>query len=271
MSSSIPSSYQNIETIHSKDNQLIKKLRSLIAESRASKSVGELWLEGEHLCSAAFDKGVEVQHLICAASYLPELVTRYPKWLQSSKKISLLQDDLFYKLSPLPSPSLVGFLVNIPRSEKVNSEIPTVVLDRVQDAGNVGSVLRSASAFGFKQIIALKGTANLWSNKVVRSGMGAHFGLNLIETDSLDEIKSLAVPLLCTSSHVGIFLNELQSIHQLPHPCAWVFGHEGQGVSQELLDLAKIRVMIAQPGGEESLNVAAACAICLYASSAVRA
>ena len=145
--------------------------------------MGELWLEGEHLCSAAFDKGVEVQHLICAASYLPELVTRYPKWLQSSKKISLLQDDLFYKLSPLPSPSLVGFLVNIPRSEKVNSEIPTVVLDRVQDAGNVGSVLRSASAFGFKQIIALKGTANLWSNKVVRSGMGAHFGLNLIETD----------------------------------------------------------------------------------------
>ena len=270
MKSTINPKFQSLETIHYKDNQLIKKLRGLIAESRAYKNVGELWLEGEHLCSAAFDKGVEIQHLICAASQLSELTRRYPQWLENSNKITLLQDELFHKLSPLPSPTYVGFLVNIPKLKSLNSKIPTVILDRVQDAGNVGSVLRSASAFGFKQIIALKGTANLWSNKVVRSGMGAHFGLSLIESDSFAEVKSLEIPLLCTSSHVGIFLDELQSTNRLPNPCAWVFGHEGQGVSQELFDLANMKVKIAQPGGEESLNIGAASAICLYASSTVR-
>jgi TrmH family RNA methyltransferase len=142
----------------------------------------------------------------------------------------------------------------------------TVVLDRVQDAGNVGSILRSASAFGFRQVVALKGSAALWSPKVLRAGMGAHFALDLIEAASLDDLRSLRVPMLVTHVHEGDFLHRTP----LPWPCAWVLGHEGQGVCATLEEQAALRIRIAQPGGEESLNVAAAAAICLHASGAMR-
>jgi RNA methyltransferase, TrmH family len=141
-----------------------------------------------------------------------------------------------------------------------------VILDRVQDAGNVGSILRSASAFGFSQVIAIKGTAALWSPKVLRAGMGAHFALHLVEGLESDGLAGLGLPLLVTSSHQG----ELLQRARLPWPCAWVLGHEGQGVSPELAACAAQSVRIAQPGGEESLNVAAAAAICLHASAAAR-
>jgi TrmH family RNA methyltransferase len=127
-------------------------------------------------------------------------------------------------------------------------------------------VLRSAAAFGFRQVVALKGTAALWSPKVLRAGMGAHFGLRLVEGVQAAALADLALPLLATSSHDGDLLHRAD----LPWPCAWLLGHEGQGVSPALMARAQQTVRIAQPGGEESLNVAAAAAICLHASAAAR-
>ena len=141
--------------------------------------------------------------------------------------------------------------------------VPTVILDRVQDAGNVGSILRSAAAFGFRQVLAMKGTAALWSPKVLRSGMGAHFRLDMREGLTPEILDSLALPLVVTSSHQGESVQRLA----LPQPCAWAMGHEGQGVGPELMARARFFARIDQPGGEESLNVAAAAAICLYASA----
>jgi len=143
----------------------------------------------------------------------------------------------------------------------------TVVLDRLQDAGNVGAILRCASAFGYRQVLAIKGTAALWSPKVLRAGMGAHFGLHMVESASETDVALLQVPVLTTSSHEGPFLHALLQRNALPQKCAWVFGHEGQGVSDSLMALANQKVRIAQPGGEESLNVATAAAICLHASA----
>lgn len=126
----------------------------------------------------------------------------------------------------------------------------------------MGSILRSAAAFGFTQVLALSGTAALWSPKVLRAGMGAHFALRLIEGVDPTALDTLQTPLLATSSHEGVVLGRAV----LPWPCAWLLGNEGQGVSAGLLERAALKVRIAQPGGEESLNVAAAAAICLYAS-----
>jgi TrmH family RNA methyltransferase len=137
-----------------------------------------------------------------------------------------------------------------------------VVLDRVQDAGNVGSILRSAAALGFGQVIALSGTAALWSTKVLRAGMGAHFGLCLVEGATIDTLAQLQVPLLGTSSHAAERLDQ----SGIEWPCAWVFGHEGQGLDAELASRCAHILAIPQPGGEESFNVAAAAAICLYES-----
>ena len=132
-----------------------------------------------------------------------------------------------------------------------------------RSAGNVGSILRSASAFGVRQVLALKGTVALWSPKVLRAGMGAHFALALIEGLEADALDALRVPLLATSSHGGTPLPDAA----LPRPCAWVLGHEGQGVAPALLARSALQLCIPQPGGEESLNVAAAAAVCLYESA----
>jgi TrmH family RNA methyltransferase len=135
-----------------------------------------------------------------------------------------------------------------------------VILDRLQDAGNVGSILRSAAAFGVTQVLALRGTAALWSPKVLRAAMGAHFALQLHEAMAEQDLWPLRLPWVATSSHATAVLHEAK----LPRPCAWVFGHEGQGVSAELAARCTLTLRIAQPGGEESLNVAAAAAICLH-------
>jgi TrmH family RNA methyltransferase len=127
----------------------------------------------------------------------------------------------------------------------------------------VGSILRSASAFGFQQIISLKGSCALWSPKVLRASMGANFALTLLEGKSIEDIALLKLPLLATSSHEGEYVGKAQ----LPWPCAWIMGHEGQGVQIALEQMATQKLRINQPGGEESLNVAAAAAICLFASS----
>jgi RNA methyltransferase, TrmH family len=148
----------------------------------------------------------------------------------------------------------------------LDANAASVVLDRLQDAGNVGNILRSASAFGFGQVIALKGTVALWSPKVLRAGMGAHFGLRLIELATDDALAALSVPMLATSSHASRAIHEVP----LPWPCAWVMGHEGQGVSATLLRRCAESLRIPQPGGEESLNVAAAAAVCLYESARQR-
>jgi len=133
----------------------------------------------------------------------------------------------------------------------------------VQDAGNVGSILRSAAAFGVAQVLALKGTAALWSPKVLRAGMGAHFGLRLVEGASREALDALGVPLLATSPQAD------EEIHRAPlaWPCAWLLGHEGQGVDPALARRCTRMLRIPQPGGQESLNVAAAAAVCLYESA----
>jgi len=115
--------------------------------------------------------------------------------------------------------------------------------------------------------VAIKGTAGLWSTKVLRAGMGAHFGLQLIESASAENLLSLKMPLLGTDVHEGPYLHELLKQGGLTQKCAWVMGHEGQGVSAEIMALVTQKIRISQPGGEESLNVATAAAICLHASA----
>ena len=248
------------ERISSASNPLIKELRKLGLDSTAYRKQGRVWLEGDHLCRAALLRGLKPAISVYSESFWPlaqEIIA------QAAIKNIVVPDALFARISALESPAGMGFVMDLPPSRSLNSSVASVVLDRVQDAGNVGSILRSAAAFGFHQVIALKRTAALWSPKVLRAGMGAHFGLQLMEGVAPEELAALAVPMVVTSSHEGDVLGQVK----LPMPCAWVFGHEGQGVSELFMAKADIKVRIAQPGGEESLNVAAAAAICLHFSS----
>ena len=250
----------NVTFVSSRSNPQLMALRRLAQSNAEYRKSGRIWLEGDHLCRAALARGVKPQLAVFAASFWP---TAPRQWSEHADAIIVLDDALWRDLSALESPAKMGYVIALPLAPDVQPGLASVVLDRVQDAGNVGSILRSASAFGFQQVIALKGTAGLWSPKVVRSGMGAHFGLNLIEGAEVADLDGLGLPLFVTSSHQGDYLHQ----SAFPKPSAWAFGHEGQGVCDELSRRASGFIRIAQPGGEESLNVAAAAAICLHSNA----
>lgn len=250
--------------IASAANPLVKDLRRLAQEPGAYRKLGSLWLEGDHLARAFLARGGRARLAV-----LPD--APHGAWLDpqlrslalQAEEVVLLEPALWASCSSLESPASIGFLIDLPTVQSpLPQGIDSVVLDRLQDPGNVGSILRSAAALGVRQVLALKGTVALWSPKVLRAGMGAHFGLQLHEGLGVAELDGLGLPLVGTSSYADAMLDAVA----LPSPCAWVLGHEGQGVSEALQQRCGLNVGIPQPGGEESLNVAAAAAVCFYES-----
>jgi TrmH family RNA methyltransferase len=257
------------EFIASRDNAQLKSLRRLSQDSTAYRSQGRLWVEGDHLCAAAvqcaWSPSLSLWPASAWAAGRPQAWASAhalgPEW---PGRLLLVDDALWPGLSALGSAADMAMVFKAPPIQPLQPGQATVVLDRLQDPGNVGSVLRSAAAFGFKQVLALSGTAALWSPKTLRAGMGAHFGLRLLEGQGPEALDALGLPLWVTSSHLGRPLSELAEHGHFTAAAAWALGHEGQGICADLMARATGHVRIEQPGGEESLNVAAAAAICLY-------
>ncbi len=251
-----------VKAITSRDNPLYKRLKALAGSTHQQRKSGHALLEGFHLAGAYLDVAGQPEMCVVTEGALRHdeaqaLVARIEE-----RRIVTLPDALFGQLSNVVNG--VGLLLLV---EKLDLPLPgrvthgCVVLDGVQDAGNVGSILRSAAAAGIGHVFCAPGTAYAWSSKVLRSGMGAHFLLQIhedIEPQTL--IERLDVPVAITDSHGA------QAIYDtdLSGPVAWVFGNEGAGVSQPWRDAVTYRVTIPQPGGMESLNVAAAAAVCLF-------
>ena len=250
--------------ISSRDNPVLQRLRKLSQDGGAYRKLGTVWLEGDHLMRACLQRGHAVNLAVITEAAMTEPALR--ALAESAPKVLVVPVALFKSISGLESPAQLGFEVPLDQARALQPGQDSVVLDRLQDAGNVGTILRSAAAMGFRQVLALKGTAALWSPKVLRAGMGAHFGLHLVEGLAPDGLDALQLPLVATSSHADKQLHQLL----LPSPCAWVMGHEGQGVQPDLMQRCALTVGIPQPGGEESLNVGAAAAICLYESARQR-
>lgn len=255
--------------VSSRSHVLVKQLHRQANDPGAYRKVGSVWLEGDHLCRALLARGGVPTLAVIAESAWQQQVDLRALALKAPEVV-MLDDHLLGEVSSLETPARIGFLMALPEVIAAPvATLDTVVLDRLQDPGNVGTVLRSAAALGVKQVLALKGSAALWSPKVLRAGMGAHFALNLHEgvaPEVLDDLVSRGLALVATSSHTR---DELHCV-TLPLPCAWVLGHEGQGVDAALLARCRLSVRIPQPGGEESLNVAAAAAICFYETARQR-
>jgi TrmH family RNA methyltransferase len=249
-----------LDRVTSRDNPALVRLRKLSAEAAGYRKTGSVWIEGDHLLRAALQRGWTPSLVVLTEAALQD--ADLARLAEAAPRALVVPAALFKGLSGLESPAQIGAELALPAVPAIDPRAASVVLDRLQDAGNVGAILRSAAAFGVRQVLALKGTAALWSPKVLRAGQGAHFGLRLVEGLVADDLAALQVPLIATSSHTAEVLHRAA----LPSPCAWVMGHEGQGVSAELMARCALTVGIPQPGGEESLNVAAAAAICLYES-----
>ena len=253
-----------VRAVSSAENPLLVRLRRLAADPAAYRRVGEIWIEGEHLCAARAARGGAVPTAVIGESAWQQAGLR--ALAERALQVVVVPDAALASITTLESPAPIGFVLTWPGTAFLRPATPSVVLDRLQDAGNVGTLLRSAAAFGIEQVVALKGTAALWSPKVLRAGMGAHFGLHLVEGLTEDGLASWDVPMIGTSPHASAQID--RSV--LPWPCAWVMGHEGQGVSAALAARCASTLRIPQPGGEESLNVAAAAAVCFYESARQR-
>lgn len=233
-----------------------------LAQGRAPRGEPRILLEGEHLCRAW------VQHQGPAPLAILDqraLETAVGSWLLRSagqRRVTLAPElaDLLSQVTHGP-PGL--FLLVNPPVLVVPDQItrPCLWLDRVQDPGNLGGLLRTAAAAGLDEAYLSPGCASAWSPKVMRGGQGAHFGLRIYEhVDLIEAVGRLGIPLAAAA------LDAADDLHatDLHQPCAWVFGNEGAGVDPALVAAATLRVRIAQTDAVESLNVAAAAAVCLF-------
>lgn len=245
--------------ITSRDNGTFKRLRALAAGGREE---GWALLDGMHLV-ASWTARVGVPGLV-AVSEVAMGRAEIAGFLAAHPTVETLvfSDALFSHISPVESPTGILALVAVPETRTGPIEGSCVVLDGVQDAGNVGSILRSAAACGIREALLSPGCARVWSPKVLRAAMGAHCFLAIRENCNVRAcLEGFAGMLLATrldaSAKCLFDLNLTGSV-------AWLFGSEGAGLSREVAALATASVRIPMPGGMESLNVGAAAAVCLF-------
>lgn len=245
--------------ISSRDNPFYKRLHRLIDGKRA----GEAVLEGVHLCQEWLrHQGLPQAALFDSSKLdvdgeLAELAQALPE----SSRVSC-EPALVRGLSQVGHGQGVYFLVAVPELlPPARIAENCLWLDRVQDPGNLGTLLRTAAAAGVAHAYLSTGCASAWAPKVLRSAQGAHFAMAVYEHLDLAQLRQrLDVPLLATALQGGVPLYDAV----LPERCAWLIGNEGQGVEPALLGLADMRVFIPQEPGVESLNAAVAAAICLF-------
>lgn len=246
--------------LESKDNPKIKHLRGLIDQNSYRKKQGQTVLEGTHLVLAWLEQGRKINSIFTTEHAMEhedfdKIATFY------TGTVFVLSEAFYREISTLGTTLACLAIIDLPSSrDALDFSADTLILENVQDPGNVGTLLRSAAAAGIKQVVCTKGSASLWSPRVMRAGMGAHFSLNTYENVALEEtLSKFEIPVFVTSSH------QSESLYQkdLSSPVVWILGNEGQGASEFALQHAQA-VTIPQPGGQESLNVAVAGSICFF-------
>ncbi|MFZ2853107.1 MAG: RNA methyltransferase [Rhodocyclaceae bacterium] len=249
--------------IASRDNPHFKALKKLCQSGRERRKTGLLLLDGMHLIEAYGQHfGLPAEIIVSEIGAQRGEIADYLAGAGARCATAVLADALFAELASVDTPSGIMALVAQPRpAHGLNQEADAVLLDGIQDPGNVGSILRSAAAAGFRQILLSRDCAHAWSPKTLRAAMGAHFLLDIHESCDLPGFlggyqgQGVVTALDATTT---LYAADLKK------PLAWVFGSEGQGVCPEVAEAARLRVRIPMPGATESLNVAAAAAICLF-------
>ncbi|MDI6749067.1 MAG: RNA methyltransferase [Rhodocyclaceae bacterium] len=280
-----------MKTITSRDNPTFKALRDLASDARRQKREGRALLEGPHLLAAALDHGVVPELVAVAEETLdhPEIAALLARI--AGVPVLCLRSTLFREVSELKTPVGILARIAVPDATKVGGAVPPaptfrnesapggtlpfppaptlrtgtagdcLLLDAVQDAGNVGTLLRTAAAAGVRDVLLGPGCAGAWTQRVLRAAQGAHFSLAIHENVDLAAfVQSFAGQSLATVAHGGESLYALD----LSRPTAWLFGNEGAGLSPNLVAMAAKRVTIPLAADCESLNVAAAAAVCLF-------
>jgi len=251
-----------LKLIRSRDNPQVKALVKLASSSRERRETGTTLLEGEHLVRAYRESGGKAETIFASETAMAKPEIRALLEGAPADTRLVLADRLVDRISQLVSTAGIGAVVRTPESGLPPRTLAScVLLENIQDPGNLGSILRSAVAAGIAQVFLSRGSVFAWSPKVIRAGMGAHFFLSIFEAVDLADIARA-----CSGRNVAMEPRAQASLYELylKGPVAWAFGNEGAGLSEGVLRLATDRARIPMPGSAESLNVAAAAAICLF-------
>lgn len=258
--------------VRSADNERYRRLLTLSNSSRERRKLQRTVIEGHKLLEAFLDMPTQqpstVHDVFVNQSMVQDaLVLR----LASVKPATVLADGLFKAASQLASPAGPIAIIDTPTlalPDQFDEEL--VYLDRIQDPGNVGTILRTCAAAGLRNVVTSAGTAFCWAPKVLRSAMGGHFSLQIFESvepeQLLTRLSSKLSQRAMLAPHSGAQSAAPQSLHRadLTAPSAWLFGSEGSGLRAELVSGKTHQLTIEQDFAVESLNVASAVAICLF-------
>jgi len=251
-----------MKTVASRDNPGYKAMARLAASGSERRKQGASILDGAHLVAAFLDSGAQPEEVMVnrAGAADPEVARLIER--SAPARVTLLSDALFASLSTVESPTGILARVATPVARAVPADAGLVLaLEAIQDPGNVGTLLRSAAAAGAGHVLLSAQCAFAWSPKVLRSAMGAHFALNIVEGADLGAwlggYRGTSVALAPAAARSLYDLD-------LRGPLALVIGNEGAGLAPETLRAAGVRASIPMAGPVESLNAAAAGAICLF-------
>lgn len=244
--------------IASRHNPRFKALRALAEDPRRH---GSALADGVHLVSVCLERDVAISALVTSESGSRN--TEIGQLVARARHIECLQlsDALYREVTGISSPTGIAAVIEIPVPPDGPLCGDAVLLDAVQDSGNVGAILRTAAAAGVHDVLLGPGCAGAWSMRVLRAAQGAHFSLSIREHADL-----VAVLAAGTGVSIATVASGGTSLYaaDLAGPVVWLLGNEGAGLSPPLLAIARHRVTIPLAAGTESLNVAAAAAICLF-------
>lgn len=245
--------------ITSRDNPLFKQLRKLAESARERRLAGQTLLDGPHLLQAYADSGGVPQTLLLQEGEPGAEIAALCAQFSAVQQV-VLPPALFAELSPVATPSGLLALIDIPQRRLPERPQFGLLLEDLQDPGNLGSVLRSAAAAGVDALWLSKGCADAWSPKTLRGGQGAHFVLPIVERADLPAVAAAFAGTTLAACLHGTPLFDLD----LRGPVAFIIGNEGAGLGETLLQVAGQHYTVPMPGRVESLNAAAAAAISLF-------
>jgi TrmH family RNA methyltransferase len=250
--------------VTSVDNPLVRRLRRLVESPRACRESRRTVAEGVHLVESALTAQIPLTAVVLrdgATDAIRALADRAAAANQT--RVVELARPLYDAISPVEHGA--GVLVELEPVERALPDSVTadaVYLDGVQDPGNAGTLLRTAAAAGIGHVAASPGTAFLWAPKVMRAAMGAHFALRIYEDVAPDRLREAFAGERLAAD--GAAAESLFDAAWGVGPTLWMFGSEGLGLSAPAMAAAEQRLAIPLASAVESLNVAAAAAVCLF-------
>lgn len=251
-----------MKNVASRDNPAFKAMARLASSAAERRKRGLTVLDGAHLVGAFLHAGHDVETLLVSRSALDRPEVGEIARAVAEGSILVVPDKLFESISTVDSATGVLAAVPAPKGAPIPPDADLVlVLEDVQDPGNVGTLLRSAAAAGVRHVALAGGSAFAWSLKTVRAGMGAHFRLNVLEG-----VDAPAFAAGFRGTSVALAGESARSLYELDlrGPVAILVGNEGAGLSDAARRAAKVAARIPMPGAAESLNASVAGSLALF-------